>query len=76
MPKMWPRGRVSLGPVTSSTVCLVAAGLGLMPLSIGSALYLETVFPSSHHRGKMGRVACAALLGTSIPGSLEEHLGQ
>lgn len=35
---MWPCGRVSLGPVTSSTVCSVATGLGLMPLSIDFAL--------------------------------------
>lgn len=76
MPKMWPRGRVSLGPVTSSTVCLVAAGLGLTPLSIDFALYLETVFPSSHRRVKMGRVACEALLDTAVPGSLGELLGQ
>lgn len=28
IPKMWSRGRVSLRPVTSSVLCVVAAGLG------------------------------------------------
>ena len=46
MPKMWPHGRVSLGPVTSSTVCSVAASLGLMPLSID----FRFVFGNSFHR--------------------------
>ena len=43
---MWPRGTVSLGPVTSSTVCSVAASLGLMPLSID----FRFVFGNSFHR--------------------------
>lgn len=40
---MWPRGRVSLRLVTSSIVCVVAAGLGPGPLSIDFALCLETL---------------------------------
>ena len=47
--------RVSRGPVTSSTVCSVAASLGLTPLSTDFTLHLETVFPSSCHRdGRAG----------------------
>jgi hypothetical protein len=44
---MWSRGRVSLTPVTSSIVCVVAPGLGPGPLSIDLALCLET-FVSFH----------------------------
>lgn len=63
---MWPRGRVSLGPVPSPTVCWVAAGLGLTPLSIDFTLCLETLSIKSPRR-RAGRGASEALLGTSAP---------
>lgn len=48
--------RVSLRLVTSSRVCVVAAGLGPGPLSIDFALCLETVFPLKNERDmKVGK---------------------
>lgn len=63
---MWPRARVSLGPVPSSAVCRVAAGLGLTPLSIDFTLCLETLSIKSPGR-RAGRGASEALLGTATP---------
>lgn len=53
-------GRVSLGPVPSPTVCWVAAGLGLTPLSIDFALCLETLSIKSPRR-RAGRGVSEAL---------------
>ncbi|XP_037682219.1 tetraspanin-2 isoform X1 [Choloepus didactylus] len=72
---MWPRGRVSLEPVTSSTVCLVAAGLGLMPLSTDFALYLETLsFHQVAAERRMCKAGGEALPGTAGPGHLHLQL--